>query len=235
MIGQLEFNNLKSYDNFNLIIKTVEVSYPTPKLIKNSVPFQNGEYDFTELYGDTPYSNRPIKVEFEYEGLKVATRTRLYSLYTEIVNWLYGAGESKLIIDYEVGYFKGRVVNISPVEVLSGTGKITVEFDCYPFRIYEQPEGNDIWDIFNFDLDYSQDTSYEVNGELDIDLFNSSIISKTPEVTCSAAMEVTKNGITYKFKPGSSKDWRFILNKGSNKLSIKGTGTIKFKFIKEVL
>ena len=50
MIGQLEFNNLKSYDNFNLIIKTVEVSYPTPKLIKNSVPFQNGEYDFTWRY-----------------------------------------------------------------------------------------------------------------------------------------------------------------------------------------
>lgn len=235
MIGQMEFNNLKSYDDFNLMIKTVEVSYPTPKLIKNTVPFQNGEYDFTELYGDTPYENRIIKLEFEYERFKVYDRTKLNSLYTEIINWLYGAGESKLKIDYEVGYFKGRVTSISPIEVLNGTGKISVEFNCYPFRIYEEAEGNDIWDIFNFDLDYSQDTSFEVNGELSIDLFNSSIINKTPEVTCSAAMDVIKNGITYKFNPGVTKDWRFILNKGSNNLLIKGTGTIKFKFIKEVL
>ena len=235
MIGQLQFNNLKSFDDFELKIKSVEVSYPTPKIIKESVPFQNGEYDFTELYGEITYSNRSIKVNFEYDGFKAATRNRLYTFYTKVINWLYNAGENELIIDYEVGFFKGRVVYVSSIEVLSGSGEITVEFDCYPFRIYKQFEGSDIWDDFNFELDYIQETKFDVEGSRSINIINSSSKKIIPTVICSGNFDVVKGAITHKFNIGTTKNWRFILDKGENNLILNGTGNIEFVFRKEVL
>lgn len=234
-IGQIKFNNLKSFDNFDLIIKTVEVSYPTPKLITESIPFQNGEYDFTELYGEVFYNNRSVQITFAYEGFKAATRTRLYALYTKVVNWLYNAGKSDLIIDYEVGVFKGRVINISPVDVLEGTGEITVEFDCEPFRTYTQTEGNIYWDDFNFELDCLQETKFDISGTKSINIINLGAKRIAPTVICSGDFDVIKDNITYKFKSGTTKDWRFVLDKGINKLTLKGTGTIEFKFIKELI
>lgn len=235
MISQIKFNNLKSYDDYNLIILNVEISYPTPKLIKGSVPFQNGEYDFTGLYGGTPFNNRRIAITFEYRGDTGFSRTNLNVYYTDVVNWLYGANENRLYIDHEQGYFIGRVINITPIEILNYSGKITVEFDCYPFRTNELAEGSDIWDEFNFELDYSIETKFNVNGTFSIDLYNSSIINKTPEVICSSKFEIIKNGITYNFMPGTYKDYRFVLNKGNNHMTIKGTGNIEFKFYKEVI
>lgn len=235
IIGQIEFNNLKSFDDFELKTKSIEVSYPTPKLIKESVPFQNGEYDFTELYGETTYENRSVKVTFEYDGFKAATRTRLNSFYTKVINWLYNSGESELIIDYEVGVFKGRVVDISSIEVLSSSGEITVEFDCYPFRIYKQAEGNILWDDFNFELDYLQQTKFNVSGSKSINIINSGSKGIVPTVICSSEFDVIKGNTTYKFNLGSTKDWRFILDKGVNNLTLNGTGNIEFVFRKEVL
>ena len=235
MIGQIKFNNLKSFDDFALKTKSVEVSYPTPKLLKESIPFQNGEYDFTELYGGTFYNNRNVKVAFEYDGFKAATRTRLNSFYTKVINWLYNSGENELIIDYEVGVFKGRVVDISSIEVLSGSGEITVEFDCYPFRTYQQTEGNILWDDFNFELDYLQQTKFDVSGTKSINIINSGARRITPTVICSSEFNAIKGDTTYKFNAGSTKDWRFILDKGVNNLTLNGTGNIEFVFRKEVL
>lgn len=235
MIGQIEFNNLKSFDDFQLKIISVEISYPTPKTIKESVPFQNGEYDFTELYGEIAYNNRSVKVVFEYDGFKAATRTRLSSFYTKVINWLFNSGENKLIIDYEVGFFKGRVDSVSSIEVLSGTGEITVEFDCYPFRIYKQFEGNILWDDFNFELDYMQQTKFDIKGSKTVNIINPSSKRITPKVICSSNFDIVKDGTTYKFNAGTTNDWRFTLDKGNNNLTLNGTGNIEFVFRKEVL
>lgn len=235
MIRQIKFNNLKSFDDFELKIKSIEIAYPTPKTIKESVPFKNGDYDFTELYGETTYNNRSIKIAFIYDGFKAITRTKLNSFYTKVINWLYNAGKSELIIDYEVGSFQGRVINISSIEVLTCVGEITVEFDCYPFRIYKQSEGNIPWDDFNFELDYLQETNFNVLVSKSINIINSSSKRISPTVICSESFEVIKGDTTYKFNSGTTKDWRFTLDKGDNNLILKGTGNIEFVFRKEVL
>ena len=48
-------------------------------------------------------------------------------------------------------------------------------------------------------------------------------------------MEVTKGNVTYKFNPGTSKDYRFELSIGENNMTVKGNGSIEFRFRKEVL
>ena len=233
--SQIIFNDKKSLDDFNLYLIDVEVAYPTPKRPKVAVPYQNGHYDFIELYGDNAYENRPITITFEYADTNYLTTTKLNIAYGIVADWLFGAGESKLYIDYEYGYFTARAINITPIEKFYNTGRITVEFDCYPFRTYDEPEGNDLWDPFNFELDYFVTTGFTVNGTLDIDLYNASAIRKTPSVKCDGNIDVIKDGVKYSFSPGTWHDWRFMLNRGENKMQLVGKGNIDFIFYKEVI
>ena len=115
------------------------------------------------------------------------------------------------------------------------TGHETVTFNAYPFKISTLQDGHDIWDDFNFELDMVQDTIFEVNGTKDIILYNNGAIGINPTVICSNDIGVTKGNSIYKFKQGEAKTWAFKLDKGLNTLTIKGTGTIEFKWCKEVL
>ena len=80
-----------------------------------------------------------------------------------------------------------------------------------------------------------QDTKFIVDGTKNINLYNNSSIGINPTVVCSGDMEIVKGNTSYKFKSGESKSWSFKLDKGLNDLTIKGTGTIEFKWSKEVL
>lgn len=233
--SQIIFNSKKSLDDFELYIENVEVEFPRPRVIQNNVPYQNGYYDFSEVYGDLSYDNRKITITFKFENRTIERRTQINSKYGAIAEWLLGSGESKLYIDYEYGYFLARATNITPIEFSELTGKITVEFDCYPFRSFDEAEGNDIWDIFNFELDYFVTTGFTVNGTLDIDLYNASAIRKTPSVKCDGNIDVIKDGVKYSFTLGTWHDWRFMLNRGENKMKLVGKGNIDFIFYKEVI
>lgn len=234
MISQIEFNNKKSYDDFNLEIDSLEIGYPKPNILRESIPFMNGSYDFSNINGDLTYSDREINIGFSISNLSDLTTIRVNIIYESVVLWL-SSGTNKLKIDHNEGYFIGRVEEISPIGVANLTGRIDVKFTCNPIRFSERYEGSDIWDIFNFELDYSQSTSFAITGTKTVTINNPSIHSITPEVICSGDMEITKNDITYLFKAGTTKDWRFKLDKGENILNIKGTGDIELRFRKEVL
>ena len=233
--SQIIFNSKKSLDDFELYIENVEVEFPRPRVIQNNVPYQNGYYDFSEVYGDLSYDNRKITITFKFENRTIERRTQINSKYGAIAEWLLGSRESKLYIDYEHGYFLARATNITPIELSELTGKITVEFDCYPFRMYDEPEGNDLWDPFNFELDYFITTGFTVNGELDVILHNYSAIRKTPTIKCDGNIKVIKDGATYSFMPGTWHDWRFMLNRGENKVKLIGKGNIEFIYYREVI
>ena len=66
-------------------------------------------------------------------------------------------------------------------------------------------------------------------------MINPSIASIVPEVETTSDIEVIKGESVYLFKPGVNKDYRFMLNKGENRLTLKGKGEIRFKFRREVL
>ncbi len=167
MKSQFTFNNLKSYDDFQLTISELTIGNPSVNLISQTVPFMNGNYDFSSLYGGQTYSNREVKMVLFLNDL-----------------------------DYE---------------------------------------GHDIWDIFNFEEDYAQQTSFTITNLTDIILYNPSAISITPTVICTSDMTVQMNDTTYKFVAGTTKDYRFKLAKGENHMTITGQGDIEFKFRKEVL
>lgn len=235
MASQFIFNNKKSYDDFNLTVVDVEVGYPSVNVISQSIPYMNGTYDFSSLYGGQTYSNRTITIKAAVNDLVDLSRTRLSMTYVNIVNWLFNSGIALLKIDFNEYLFSGRVVNVSTLEDFLSSAAITISFDCYPFRVSEKYEGDDIWDVFNFELDYAQDTKFSVTNSRNIVVYNPSATRITPAVICSDNFTIIKNNTTYNFNAGTTTDFRFSLDIEQNDLTLVGNGTIEFKFKKEVM
>jgi len=131
-------------------------------------------------------------------------------------------------------YFMAECIKADFDEIYK-TGILKCSFNAYPFKISEFEEGNDIWDTFNFELDYAQETKINVSGTKNITIYNPSIKEISPYIICSSNMSVTQGGTTFLFNAGTTRDWRFNLAIGENHLSITGNGEIEFEFRKEVL
>lgn len=225
-------NNKHSFDDFGLTIKSKKIGNPKKNKIKEEVPFMNGSYDFSLLYGEQTYSERQLEYTFNLnERNKIAMNIKKM----QVLEWLNDGGKQPLYDDTIPGFYFLAEVEDDDFSEEGSNGEITVTFNAYPYKISSRNDGHDIWDDFNFELDMVQDTIFEVNGTKDIILYNNGAIGINPTVICSNDIEVTKGNSIYKFKPGEVKAWAFKLDKGLNTLTIKGTGTIEFKWCKEVL
>lgn len=225
--------NKHSYNDFGLKVISREFNPPSKRKVKETLPFLNGSYDFSLLYGDDVYEERTIKYvfDFRYENKidfinkKIAitdwfTSNSKEPLYDDLVPNYYFIAECEDSIKFSEGYIDCEV---------------TVIFTAYPFKISTLQDGHDVWDKFNFELDMVQNTKLEVNGTENIQLYNNGAVGINPIVICSNDMEIIKGNTTFKFKAGQAKSWSFKLDKGLNDLTVKGTGTIEFKWYKEVL
>ena len=232
------FNGRHTFDDFGITVSSKNVGYPDKKKIKVAIPFSNVEYDFSELYGDQTYTERPITFALNVIDKHVLNDTqRINTIETSLVNWLMNSnGKQRLYDDATPGYYYlAEVEGGLDFDELWNHGTLTIEFTAYPFMIAELEEGNDIWDTFNFELDVAQVTDFNVNGTLDVILYNVGTPGLNPKITTSAAMEVVKDNITYNLPSGTSQSGDFKLSSGENKLTIKGNGTIKFTFFKELI
>lgn len=232
---QVIFNNINSYTDLNIFLESFNIQPPSKKKIKETIPFMNGSYDFSSVCsnGEVVYGERLIKIKF---NLSERNRTSLYIKYSQVLEWLLNVGQKQLIFtDMPDYYYLAEVEDAPSFEtIVKRAGIMEVEFVAHPFKYGKNNEGADIWDYFNFETDYAQETKYSISGSKIIEIYNPSAIKITPSVVCSAPIEVTKGSTTYKFNIGNTKDWRFNLDKGKNNLTIKGTGTIEFIFRKEV-
>ncbi|WP_067725376.1 phage tail family protein [Oceanobacillus damuensis] len=236
MLG-IKFLGKHSYNDFGVTMaKGKEIGIPEKKKIKVAVPFSNIEYDFSEIYGSQSYEPRSLSYPFNiYKPLP--GKSQMNSKKTQIINWLMNSrGKQRLYDDAYPGYyFLAEVEGSNSFSEDYDTGILTVEFTAYPFMISELPEGHDIWDEYNFDLDIMQSTSFEVDGELTVILYNVGTPDVIPTITASSAMTIVKDGIIFNVPTGESKSEEFVLNSGENELIITGSGSIAFEFYKELI
>lgn len=234
----ITFNGKHSYRDFGVTIAEKNIGYPEKQKIKVQVPFSNIEYDFSELYGEQTYTPRKLTYMFNVAEIgKRNTTERINILETQLSNWLMvGGGKQKLYDDTMPGYYYlAEVEGELNFDELWNLGRLTVVFTAYPFMIAELPEGHDIWDEFNFELDVAQVTDFEVNGSLDVTLYNVGTPDLVPEIESSSSMQIFKNGVIFDVPSGKSKSDDFRLKPGENELTITGNGTIKFTFYKELI
>lgn len=224
--------NKHSYNDFGLKIVSRELNPPSKNKVKSTVPFLNGSYDFSSLYGENTYGERKIKYVFD---LGYNSKPAYISKQTAISEWLNDGFREPLYDDLIPGYYFiaecEDSIDFSEEYIDS---EVTVTFNAYPFKIATMQDGHDIWDEFNFELDMVQETKFTVNGTQTIKLYNNGSIGIIPTIICSDAMQITKGNTTYEFTQGTSKSI-FKLDKGLNELTITGNGTIEFKWYKELL
>lgn len=228
------FNGKHSFNDMGLKrINATEHKAPTKNKIQQTIPFMNGSYDFSNLYGSATYSDR----EFTYSFLvEIENEALMNYRKIEIENWLLGANKKTILIDEDLKgyYYLAECIDIDFDNYYS-FGLIDVTFTAYPFKIGEAYEGNNLWDSFNFELDVLQDTKFTVNGSSNVNIYNSSAIDIEPTVIASSQFEIVLDNKKYIVESGESKDYRFKLKRGNNNLTLKGNGTIEFRFRKEVL
>lgn len=231
MLG-IKFNGLHSWKDFGITIKSKEIGSPSPILIKDSVPYMNGQYDFSKLYGEIAYDERTLKYTFNIFDI---SKRNMNLLKIKVINWLKTSEKSQLFDDAIVGYyFLAQCVDFDFKED-GAIGELTVEFKAYPFMFKNEYEGQILWDTFCFELDTLQETKFEVNGAKEIVLINAGSKSVIPKIICDSNFEIKLNNITFILNSGTTEDSSLNLDIGENKIVLIGVGTIEFKFRIEVL
>ncbi|MFL2124071.1 distal tail protein Dit [Marinilactibacillus psychrotolerans] len=157
----IRFNGHHSSEFGLRILQGKQIGFPTKIKSLVSVPHSSNEYDFSSVVGVQAYSDRTVSIPFH---IKKMDKESLYNEWTKIVNWLMGTDSKTPLYDdlMDEYYYMAEVREAPEFNELLTRGTLTVNFTCYPFRISELREGNDIWDTFNFELDVAQTTTFQV-------------------------------------------------------------------------
>ncbi|MDN6749188.1 MAG: phage tail protein [Staphylococcus equorum] len=233
----ITFNGLHSYKDLGMTIVEKEIGNPEKEKALVKVPFSDVEYDFSELYGDQNMSTRTLSYTFHVFDRRVNTPEQVNHLKTRAVNHFMQTNKMIELYDdaYPNWHFLAEVRDAPSFNEDSIIGELTVEFEAYKFMIGNEIEGNDIWDIFDFDFDVAQTTKVNIDTFRQVFLINSSPTVVSPTVKASSDFVIEFNSVTYIVEKGWSSDPDFRLYERLNVLNVTGEGTIEFSWNKEMI
>ncbi|MCG4280861.1 phage tail family protein [Lacticaseibacillus saniviri] len=231
----IRYNGHRSND-FGIDVAEKEVGFPAKKKTVVAPLASNTVIDLSELYGPT-FSERTIKLVFNIVDRRFWTKESMYLQWTNVVNWLMSSqGKSPLWDDIMQDYhYLAEVQEAPSFEELRQFGRLTVVFQCYPFRIYDIQEFDDIWDTFSFEFGAANKTDYEVNGTYDGILVSLGIANVPLAITVSGPMTITINGETFALTAGKNETTELVVQPGENRFTLSGTGTAHFEWYREVI
>lgn len=201
---------------------THEIGYPKKIKLLKDVPFSNVEYDFSTIYGEQTYENRLVKYTINVVHKDTLENIGMHRVANEIINWVMSSDTMKPLFDEQDPdyHFLGEVRDEPELTDAFKIGELAVTFNCYPYRIKNLAEGNDLWDSFNFADDIAQDVKYEIKGIRTINLVNLSAHNVDYKVVTTG--DVIYNGPD-------------MMKKGNNTFSFNGTGTAEVIWYREVI
>lgn len=133
----ITINGVHSYADMGLHISGRKIDLPSKRIIRKTVPFMNGSYNFTKLNGDVTWGDRTISYTFDIIG---ETVEEMDAKRTEVVNWFCNMDEVDIYDDTIPDYhFHGSYETPSQNEDAEKT-ELTITFNCYPFMIANEPQ-----------------------------------------------------------------------------------------------
>lgn len=230
----LIIDGIDIFGKWGITVKSRNIGKPSKKKVLESIPWSSEVLDFSNLYGEDNYEERPLQYVLNLIGTKKDRITTRF-IETEFDNFIMNKQRVKLVDEAIPGYY--FLVDIregTDFSPLFNFGELTVNWMAYPFKIKQAREGSKYWDDYTI-LDYYQESEFTVNGSKTIELMNTGIVSVVPLVTCTAPITVELRGKQFNFSAGTFHSDKFVLNKGKNTLVLKGNGKIDFEFHKEVI
>lgn len=220
------FGTKNSYDDFGLILTDKDIGFPEPKLEEVDVIGADGVIDLSEvLNDDIKYKTR--KLQFTFTVLK--GNKYWASTVADVANYLHGK-KLRIQMDFDPAYYYTGRCKINSFKTSKRLCTITIDAECEPYRLDINGNGEKwLWDTFSFQNGFIKVNTVTVNGSLQVNLQNQrKIIS--PTFTCSTAMTVTFDGVTYNLPKGKTQVLGIRLQYGTNYVTFKGNGTVKIEY-----
>lgn len=237
----INFNGKNSFDDFGITIADGGRSFPMPELknITATVPFMDGEYDFSYIDGKGHYNRRKITVTFNLSGSDWA---EVFNKRAQVVSWLCSERGGELTFD-DMPDFTFTDVTASVSGELTIIGRrviqLVVEFSTYPYMLTKD-FGERGWDDLLFtDDDYLNVLSYTIAGSYQF--YSYADFDFQPLLTFTkgeiGTFSVLLNGKNFIFSEDRN-DFRqegFVFKPGINELNVNGNGTLDITARGEVL
>lgn len=220
------FGTKNSYDDFGLILTDKNIGFPEPKLEEVDVIGADGVIDLSEvLNDDIKYKTR--KLQFTFTVLK--GNKYWASTVADVANYLHGK-KLRIQMDFDPAYYYTGRCKINSFKTSKRLCTITIDAECEPYRLDINGNGEKwLWDTFSFQNGFIRMNTVTVNGSLQVNLQNQRKIV-SPTFTCSTAMTVTFDGITYNLPKGKTQVLGIRLQYGTNYVTFKGNGTVKIEY-----
>lgn len=220
------FGTKNSYDDFGLILTDKDIGFPEPKLEEVDVIGADGVIDLSEvLNDDIKYKTR--KLQFTFTVLK--GNKYWASTVADVANYLHGK-KLRIQMDFDPAYYYTGRCKINSFKTSKRLCTITIDAECEPYRLDINRNGEKwLWDTFSFQNGFIRINTVTVNGSLQVNLQNQRKIV-SPTFTCSTAMTVTFDGVTYNLPKGKTQVLGIRLQYGTNYVTFKGNGTVKIEY-----
>ena len=192
---------IRSDTDLGLVISSIEIEPPEPQTRRVSVPGMDGVLDYSNLFGDTRYDNRYIRVSV---GCVVTDR---FDQEKTVRNALHGKQLKITISDDSDYYYSGRV-SVGTFRQSYGVISGELEINCDPWK-YKQADTV----VARSDLT----TSYK-----QLSLANERRVV-IPTIVVGQETTLLFNGNTYTVAAGTHRLLAIELQPGSNLLKAKLT------------
>lgn len=124
-------NGKHSVRDFDCPYAYSQIGQPKKKIVRETVPYMSGYYDFSKLYGDAAYESREINYAFDFVE---STPAALHTAVSRFADWLRGIHETSIVDDEVSGSFTGTCDEIDVKYDESGmAATVSVKFTCQPF------------------------------------------------------------------------------------------------------
>ena len=219
MIKQLIINGKKSYDDFDLYISERTISQPKKKSIKESVPFSNVVYDFSDINGEIYWEERTLKYVFDFAELSTEEMEKAKS---KVLTWLMNVHDTDIYDPYIGDYhFRGSFESDSWSEDF-GAGALTINFSVYPYK------------ISNSDTSIIEEIGDELTGSSPLTIDNSASDDIESLTIYGNSEQETRSGKNLYILPNNATLNGITYTKNNNgTINLSGTASAKTSIIKD--
>lgn len=204
------FNDYNSWKDFSLVLSSHSIEAPTPKTETVDILGADGQIDYTEYFGEVKYKNRKITLNFTTFGKSNVLSERL----SEFLNTVHGQMMNIVLTDDSDFYYVGRI-DVKTPSVKKNIMTIQVECDCEPYKYAVQET-------------VIKRTSTNESMTLDCTNLKMTVI---PTITVfSGTITVTFGTFSKSLGVGEWALSQIIFTKGSNLLTVSGTGLFEVRY-----
>ena len=204
-------------------------------MVTVSIPYTNGENDFSSIFGERFFEMRKIEYRFmavvpSYANRKTIENTLKRELMMSDFTKLYDTHDKD-----GYWYAKCESVNVDDIHDKNEIA-VSVSFIARPFFIVDSDAKQDLWNEMWYPDKYEQKLSFTVKYKKLIHIWNGYDKAISPIINFSGnSGSIRYLNQDFPLTKGRNEFFDFQLLKGVNELELMGDGTFSFRLLGEVM